>query len=389
MPQADLPPEIELCRSRLREALYRLKPRQPISGADRMRLFLGTRTNAGRSLKNYCLVYFLLVDLLDFGHSGQEEKVAWSIPVEFNGNLYCIEYRKMGLGIFEPPSDPSATRSGSPTEQGELEATEICKMVNDAIDAATPYFEWRAAQAAGGSSLNVINNSGWLEARYSFFRDEFYRLDKLRVQEHQTKQYTQAWATQRSAAWNAQAAIDAFFAWSEHVFIHLAILQGKIGTGEQVRSAAGSDWKSKYKLALDLSDPLFKSSYDELLDLRFQIRNFMAHGSFGKRGEAFHFHSGTGAVPLLINQDNNHPYAFSSRPSFNEPEAIETIERFIDTLWSSVLSPAKMYLDSDLPLILTYVHNGTYAQAMQSQTEMTDFVDGLTRMSDIAADMDW
>ena len=55
----------------------------------------------------------------------------------------------------------------------------------------------------------------------------------------------------------------------------------------------------------------------------------------------------------------------------------------------SVLSPAKIYLDTDLPLILTYVHDVTFAQAMQSQTEMTDFVDSLTRMWDTAANMDW
>lgn len=389
MTKADLPPQLELCRSRLLKTLSTLKPRHPASGADKMRLFLGTRTNAGRSLKDYYLVYFLLVDLLEFGHSGKDEKVAWSIPVEFNGNLYCIEHRKMGLGIFEPPGDPHATRSGNATVQGELDAAAICNLINNAIGAATPYFEWRAAQAASGTSLNVVNNSAWLYARYTFFRDEFYRLETLQKEQRQSKEYSEAWGTQKIAVWNAQAAIDAFFAWSEHVFIHLAILQSKIGTGDQIRASAGSDWKSKFKLALDLNDPIFKSSYDDLLDLRFQIRNFMAHGSFGKRGEAFHFHSGTGAVPLLITQDSNHPYAFSSRPSFNEPDAIAKIENFVDTLWRSNLSPAKIYLDSDLPLILTYTHNGMYEQAMQAQAAMTEFVEGLTRMWDDAGNMDW
>ncbi len=387
MSKNNLSPKLELCRSRLLKKLNPLKPQRTISCSDGMRLFLGARTNAGRSLKDYYLVYFLLVDLLEFRYSGREEKVAWSIPVEFNGNLYCIEYRKMGLGIFEPPSDPQATKSGNPTEQGELDAAQICKLINEAIGEATPYFEWRATQAASSENLNVINNAAYLEARYTFFRDEFYQLDKL--QQQQAKDYSQVWTTQRCAKWNAQAAIDAFFAWTEHVFIHLAILQNKIGTGDQVRDSAVSDWKSKFKLALDLSDPLFKSSYDDLLDLRFQIRNFMAHGSFGKRGEAFHFHSSTGAVPLLITKSNNHPYALIGTPSFHESEAIIKIENFFDTLWSSCLSPAKIYLESNLPLILTFVHNGRYAKAMQSEEEMTDFIVGLSRMWDVSANMDW
>ena len=52
------------------------------------------------------LVYFLLVELLGFRDFGREEKVAWSVPVNFGGRPYGIEYRKLGLGIFgnESPS---------------------------------------------------------------------------------------------------------------------------------------------------------------------------------------------------------------------------------------------------------------------------------------------
>jgi hypothetical protein len=51
----------------------------------------GARSNAGRSLPPYYLVYFLLVNLLKFNDLGQSEKVSYSIPVEFNGTILMVE----------------------------------------------------------------------------------------------------------------------------------------------------------------------------------------------------------------------------------------------------------------------------------------------------------
>ena len=100
------------------------------------------------------------------------------------------------------------------------------------------------------------------------------------------------------AEWSAQAAIEAFFSWTEHVFIHIAVLQGFIQTGEEVAKLAAADWKTKFRAALNINDITTKTHYDSLLTLRTQIRNYMAHGAFGKRGEAFYFHSGVGAASL-------------------------------------------------------------------------------------------
>ena len=98
------------------------------------------------------------------------------------------------------------------------------------------------------------------------------------------------------ASWLALAAVDAFFAWTEHIFIHIAILQGNITTGEELAKIIGAEWNRKFKSALDLNDGVAKKYLDELIVLRRQLRNFVAHGAFGKEGEAFSFHSGAGAV---------------------------------------------------------------------------------------------
>jgi len=187
----------------------------------------------------------------------------------------------------------------------------------------------------------------------------------------------------------AQSAIEAFFSWTEHVFIHLAILQAKLKTGEEVRTIATADWKTKFKSAIDIKDQTAKQYYDQLLDLRLQIRNFLAHGSFGKRGEAFSFHSGAGAVPLLITESLEHPFHIFGLPATHDFSALEQIEDFIQWLWSSPLAAAKHYIESGLPFILTYAADGTYAKLMTDDKSMLEFVEHLQREWDNAANMDW
>lgn len=402
---ASLPPELECIRTKALNALKEVQPAgPPRSSAEGKALVLSARTNGGRSLPEYYLVYFLLVDFLGYKDLGQWEKVAWVIPVRYQGRIYSIEHRKSGVGVFAPNHDSAATRSGTACEQAESDAREISAAINKAVSIAEPYFEWRAEQAALTSHLNVINTSDGLFDRYVFFRDKFralteeaeHRKDERNIIKltlpdgtEVTSGSSPAYQLRREAKWQGQAAIEAFFGWTEHSFIHLAILQGRLRTGDEVAALAAADWKAKFKAALDLAHPDTKSHYDRLLDLRAQIRNFMAHGAFGKRGEAFRFHSGAGAVPVLLTQGQQHRYALTGKPAFDEGIAIADIETFIGHLWSGPRTPAKIYIFSELPSILTHVLDGTYARAMQSEHNMTEFVDCMSHAFDNAANMDW
>lgn len=172
------------------------------------------------------------------------------------------------------------------------------------------------------------------------------------------------------------------------LFIHLAILIGKCVTGAKVAELASGDWPTKYKTALDLEDPISKQFYDELLVIRRQIRNFIAHGSFGKRGEAFSFHSSSGAVPVRF-ADRPNEFRFGPGVALAESEAIRVIERFVNHLWAGSRGPARIYLESGLPLILPLATSGDYTRAMESESEMSEFTDHMVGMWDDAANMDW
>ena len=128
--------------------------------------------------------------------------------------------------------------------------------------------------------------------------------------------------------------------------------------------------------------------YDKLIALRRELRNYIAHGAFGKQGEAFTFHSGAGAVPVMLpHRRGTRKFRFGHGVSLDSKVTLQTIEEFIAFLWSGERSPARIYMDSHLPLILTMA--GHYRSAMQSEDSMQTFVDGLTSEFDRAANMDW
>jgi hypothetical protein len=365
-----------------------------LSPADIAEAFWGQRSDAGRSLPPHYLVYFLLVKLLHFKNLGRSEKVAFSIPIKIRDKILMIEHHKFGLGIFiKDKSD-------------EIEAKEAAKLIIAGVKAAQPYFESLADAAAKGSNLNVENKARELFERFAYFADRYREKSEEaearkneRVETEMKNSESIVYAVTiafpryqliREARWYATSAIEAFFSWTEHVFILAAILRGKIATGEDVATVAGAEWKEKFKLALDIIDPNTKQFYDLLGILRNQVRNFVAHGAFGKNGQALSFHSAVGAVPLLMPHRQSHEhFRFGNGIDFLPPESMQLIHNFIAHMWSGDLSPAKVYIESGLPLVLSHVGDGSHAKAMTSDVEMTKFTDYLGRMFDDAANMDW
>ena len=191
--------------------------------------------------------------------------------------------------------------------------------------------------------------------------------------------------------WLAMSAIEAFFSWSEHVLIHVAILIGNISTARGVADIAKANWSDKCKAALDITNPIDKSIYDKMLVMRDELRNYVAHGAFGRQGEAFSFHSGAGAVPVLLpHKLKGRTFTFGSGLVFNLPAALGLIEEFIKVLWSGRRAPARIYIeDSQLPIILTHAADGSYTSAMASIKDMEDFISELSEEWDRAANMDW
>lgn len=393
--KSPLPTELEAIREKALRALGPLKPLVSTRDDDPNTELLAQRTCAGRELPSYYLVYFLLVDLLGFPHVGRWEKTAWAVPVDWHGRGFLIEHRKMGLGIFVQD-----------VERDEASAREIVIRIKKAVRAAQPFFEWLAGEAVSRSEVNVVNNASSLYGRYVFLRDsyhskseEYAKRKTERVVTHGSSPGGGTW-TQVSfpafhliseSKWLAISAVEAFFAWTEHIFIHVALMTGKKSTATEVTEMAEADWSSKFQSALDLTDSESKIHYDRLISLRKELRNYVAHGAFGKQGEAFFFHSGAGAVPVLLpHKVGSRRFTFGHGLSFDAPAAFRAMEDFITYLWSGKRAPVERYIQqTDLPLILTYLHDGTYSRAMNSVEDMENFVRYLCHEFDRSANMDW
>ena len=201
----------------------------------------------------------------------------------------------------------------------------------------------------------------------------------------------------REAEWLAVSAIEGFFSWTEHAFVLLAVLQGNCVDAIGVEKLAAAQWNEKFKNALGLSDPELKRYYDELLDIRYQLRNFIAHGAFGKSGEAFMFHSSAGAVPVqLPHRSGDYSYRFlrfyeagGKTAVEADRRAIERIESFIEYMRGGPQAPAWLFVDAGSDLVLTHAQDGTYDLAIQSEENMESFIEYWSYLEDRYANMDF
>lgn len=394
--------EFDDLRQRVFRTLGDIDPAgKPRSDNEPKALMLSSTTSARKSLPAHYLVYFLLVDLLKFPSMVAWEKSAWTVPIRYQNRLYAIEHQKMGLRICAPNEDPSARSSRRPSEQQEEDSEHIAKKVRNAVKVAKPYFEWMASEAVKHSDLNVLNHSQHLYERYLFFVDLYREKSKeaiARKDEVIRTQYSaNAWGVKfpyyrlkTEVDWLALSAIDAFYSFTEHVFIHAAVIKGVLVAGEDVENLSDGDWGSKFKACLNVADLEVKRHYDQLISIKQQIRNYMAHGAFGKSGEAFQFHSNAGAVPLLINHKKGSTrFSMQIGVTFDNEEAVQAISDFMNFYWESSAFPEVIYIQSTLPSILPFASDSTYAKAMESTEDMENLVRHLSLAQENAANMDW
>lgn len=352
---------------------------------------VGCQSFKGIPHHEYYLIFLLLVDLMGFKYSGPFEKVAYIIPVGYNGTRYTVVYAKFGMRI-ECPQD------GSPKD--------VYDALKRGMKAAKKYYLWRAAEASTTSNLNLVSKCPTLWDKYVFLKDQSQKLlerfeadkDKSVVENGYNEDGSFKWSSvsypayefRTQSVWLHEAAVDAFFAWSEQALVHMAVLMGKLKTGKEIADLLKKEFGEKCKLILDLSKPEEKSSYDDILMLRGELRNYVAHGSFGKDGSTFQFHSRVGAVPLkILDGEDQSDFSFGFSPRRDWESDYSRIDNFLEMLWSGNRSPAKQYLETGFPCVLTYASDGTYQKAMRSDEEMSSFIDFIGYQMDTAANMDF
>lgn len=386
--------DIEKYKQKALEILSPIKEANNSTKAKRNFLFDAERSDASRNLPEYYLIYFLFSDLLGFKNLGQFEKIAWSFPIDYNGKPFLIEYRKFGVGIFVEDKN-----------EDKKAAEEIAKKINGAVKSCRPFYDFLAEDAVKKSKFNINNNNLELFERFNYlkklYKAEYAKYLKYKGQTKTTVKkskygesrhiHSLEYPYQQKANWLAISCIEAFYSWTEHLFIHLAVINSGLKDGEEISKLINAEWKTKFKSAIPLKSNLETNFLNELSVIKQQLRNFVAHGAFGKDGNAFKFHSGTGAVPVLMHHKRSkNKFSLSGNLSFDNQKVIELIEEFIAYLWNGDLKPAMIYTQEfELPTILTYAQNGLYKTAIVSDVVMEKVADKISSMIDNAANMDW
>ena len=169
--------------------------------------------------------------------------MAWSIVVELDEKTFVIEHRKLGLGIFAHSAD-----------NDELLAKKVSTLVSRGVRATEKYFDWLAATAITSSKLNLINRCEPLLSRMQYFL-KLYRKTKGEAESRKEASLIEKapdgtfvadrpsrFDFEKEADWLAISAIEAFFSWTEHLFVHLALLNGVIMTGSETADLAEAEW---------------------------------------------------------------------------------------------------------------------------------------------------
>ena len=361
--------------------------------AEKIFLFTAIRSKSSYILPEYYLIYFLFYELLKYKNSGQYEKIAWSFPIDYKGKAFLIEHRKFGVGIFIN------------SESDENEAAEIAKKINGAVKSIRLFYDYLAEKGVNDSKINVVNNNHDLYERFLYllklhkaenkkylkYKDQYKVTTKKSKYEESTHHKSLSSGYLKNANWLAISCIEAFYSWTEHLFIHLAIIYNGLSDGKEIAKLINEERKTKFKSAIPLKTAVEQIFLNELSIVRQQLRNFVAHGAFGKDGNAFSFHSGAGAVPVLMNhKKTRNKFSFHGTLSFDEQKVIELIEEFIKYLWASEMKPAMFYTqECDLPTIVPYAKNGFYRMAVESMENMEPVAEKIMRDWDNAANMDW
>lgn len=344
----------------------------------------------GIPFDDYYLVFLMMVDLLKYEYLGPAEKVSYIIPFDFEGVRCSVAHQKFGMRLW-----------CGEEQDGEA----IYKVIRKGIKAAKPYFLWRAEKASTSSNLNLESKCPQLWEKYEFLREQSVKLieqferdkDKAVIESGEsdlgfkfTSTSYPAYEFRKQGRWMHEAAVDAFFAWCEQALVHIAILQGTLTNGKQIVDVLKGEFGKKCKLVLDLTLPEEKVAYDDIVSLRNELRNYVAHGSFGKDGSAFSFHTATGAVPLkVLDGKKISEFSFGSADAREWESDYKRIESFLETLWGNGRGPAQQFLETGFSSVLTYAVDGTYDKAMQDEETMESFLIYLGRMIDDAANMDF
>lgn len=197
----------------------------------------------------------------------------------------------------------------------------------------------------------------------------------------------------RSGAYNALAAINAYFSYLEHALVLVLPFTDFEPTAESITGFIGMRWRDKFKRVFDVNaDATAKRLHDRLHDVSETYRNTYGHGGFDKEGGAIYFHvPEVGALPARLTDVRGSPH-FDLIPvgslDFEEMCGLfDEVDEFLGT--SEITRFGMRYAEAGMDVQYDQRARTRFAEAMESDERFDELLDSDSHAETMAINMDW
>jgi len=342
------------------------------------------------------IVLLLLTEVMGMVNHGIHEKTAWYVPVGFHGHRVTIALEKFGMRIYVVPAKDSDER---PEEIGREVIWRLQKAAR--IIERNVLSEYADSQIEEGR-LTIGNQAGRLRAMYDHFCEAtetaFEAASKPPEIGEQGDGVSGLFAgigerihQEQVGAWNAIAAVNAYFSLLEHELVLLTAFTDFDPTNGALETFIGDRWSDKFKQLFDLQDSDNKRIYDRLHDIAETYRNPYSHGGFDKQRAALWFHvEGIGAVPARLSDIRTSPHfeIFPVRPE-GFAEIQTTLTEIREWLRDGEYWAAFEWIDAGLDVAYDPEMRDDYRKLMADEKFRREFIERSSHEWERRANMDW
>ncbi|MET0400479.1 MAG: hypothetical protein ABW277_27050 [Longimicrobiaceae bacterium] len=369
----------------------KLRDLEPLNGQVDLYSFETIGSNLAardRPLPAPYMVYLTLVGVLDYRAAWMPtEKTLWSIPAMFKRVPVLLEHGKFGLRV--------SAKGAPPGLLDELvSALLACFAITDRV------FGTLAEQRIAEGRVTIPNHFSQFDGRYWYFRN--LAIDRFAsdpppetviatdIDGNPTGWASDPLKPQREGFYSATAMLDAFFSRLEH-FLILAWPFTSFRAGEDnLQEFIGAAWGTKYRTIFDFAGlPGAHRTYDELLEVKENYRNRLAHGGMDREGGSLFVHfEGVGAIPARLSAGaTTHIYPISEITFNHVCEVFDRADEFLRTGPPHVIC---RYIESGFDVAFDQESVAEYRSYLNTPSEeLEHLLEQLAYRQDYYGNMEW
>jgi hypothetical protein len=311
--------------------------------------------------------------------------MAWAISASYAQTGFTICFEKFGLAlyVFE------AARFSM--------VREIIRALGRCCSVAESYLKTEIETRLVSAQVTIENQYYRFEGAYQFFRTrarEAYSTPPAKPVTNKTRfgEVTtwDKYRPKKEGGYLASAMLDAYFSKLEHLLVLMSAFSNLDFENGGLRRFVGDFWSDKFKALFDVqSDKHAKRIYDDLRNIKEELRNPASHGGFLKNGESFLFHSEAGALPVMLTRSNvDFEFRITPVPPSTFDQVCELLDRADTFLKNSSLAEGFAFAVAGLDVAFDAKSRQEFRRAAQSD-DFEAFLNRRAYIQDMHANMDY